>query len=69
MSNLPADFDRAKWLDPFTFQGLVGAAIADGCYSSLFRQDGFAKPIAELAQDRRVAKLMTSLMISYLKNG
>jgi hypothetical protein len=56
--NLPSDFNRDLWLDPLTFEGLVGAAIADGLYSELFRADGFAKPIGELRQDKRLARLI-----------
>ena len=42
--SLPADFDAKLWFDPLTFQGLVGAGLARGCYASLFRDtDGFAK--------------------------
>lgn len=58
---LPADFDRDKWLDPLMFEGLIGATIASGMYSELFRPDGFAKPIAELRQNKRVAKLIDEL--------
>ena len=58
---LPADFDRSKWLDPLTFEGLVGAAIAKGCYSDLFRKDGFAKPIAQLRENPVIAKLIDAL--------
>jgi hypothetical protein len=45
---LPADFNRELWLDPLTFQGLVGHSFAGGFYFDLFRQDGFAKSKAEL---------------------
>jgi hypothetical protein len=58
---VPADFDRTIWLHPLAFQGLIGAALAHGIYAELFRPDGFAKPIAELRLDQRVAKLMDSL--------
>jgi hypothetical protein len=61
MSKLPPDFDRSLWLDPLRFEGLIGAAIAAGLYTELFRPDGFAKPIAELRRDRRVARLMDTL--------
>lgn len=50
-SSLPKDFDPALWLDPLTFQGLIGAAIAKGNYSKLFRPCGFAKSISELKHD------------------
>lgn len=49
--NLPADFDADLWLDPLTFQFLLGhvfAHPANHLYSRLFRADGFAKPKAEL---------------------
>lgn len=55
---LPPDFDRELWLDPLSFEGLIGRALASGMYAELFREDGFAKPIAELRQDRRIARLM-----------
>jgi hypothetical protein len=55
---LPADFDRTKWLDPLTFEGLVGAALASGDYALLFREDGFAKPIADLRSNKRTARLL-----------
>jgi hypothetical protein len=55
---MPADFDRDLWLDPLRFEGLVGAAIACGLYRDLFREDGFAKPIADLRKDKRIAALM-----------
>lgn len=55
---LPADFDRAAWFGPLTFQGIVGASIAHGCYKLLFRPDGFSRPKAELLADPRVAKAM-----------
>lgn len=58
---VPKDFDRALWLDGFAFEGLIGAALAHGLYSELFRSDGFAKPIAELAEDPRIARLMAKL--------
>lgn len=60
---LPADFDRAKWLDPLTFQGLIGCVLAQWKvpYEALFREDGFAKPISELRADRRVAKMLDRL--------
>jgi hypothetical protein len=53
---LPADFDRELWLDPLTFQGLVGSACCDGYYTDLFREDGFAKPIAELMEMPKARK-------------
>lgn len=57
---LPADFDRELWLDPLAFKGLVGRVLASDKaeYASLFRDDGFAKPIADLLNDQRVASLM-----------
>ncbi len=58
---LPNDFTGERWLDPLTFQGLVGAAIANGCYERLFRTDGFSKPIDELVQDADIAKLIARL--------
>ena len=58
---LPADFDNALWLSPMSFQGLVGAAIARCCYGDLFRDDGFAKPIAELRKVEAVADLLPEL--------
>lgn len=57
--SLPADYDHNKWLDPLIFQGLIGAAIAEGLYRELFRaSDGFAKPEAELRANPRIAKLL-----------
>lgn len=59
--SLPADFDRDLWLDPLTFQGLIGTAIAmrGNVYAKLFRaSDGFAKPIAELRQVPEIAHLL-----------
>ena len=58
---LPADFDRSLWLDPLAFQGLIGAAIAKGCYRDLFREDGFAKPEAELRENPVIASLIEEL--------
>jgi hypothetical protein len=60
---LPADFDRGLWLDPMTFQGLVGAVLASSKveYRELFRADGFAKPQAELRQNRHIAKILERL--------
>lgn len=57
---LPADFDQALWLDPLSFQGLIGRVIArsDIEYRSLFREDGFAKPIADLQADPKIARLL-----------
>lgn len=45
---IPQDFDRALWLSPLEFQGLLGWAAANGIYYELFREDEFAKPIAQL---------------------
>lgn len=61
--SLPPDFDRSLWLDPLTFQGLIGATLASSKvnYCDLFREDGFAKPIASLRENRRIAKLIDSL--------
>lgn len=58
--SLPADFDQALWLDPLSFQGLIGRVIASSKvdYSSLFREDGFAKPLADLRADPNIAKLL-----------
>lgn len=60
---LPADFDRELWLDPLTFQGLVGATLASRKveYRELFRKDGFAKPIADLRENPEIAKLIDAL--------
>lgn len=60
---LPADFDREHWLDPLTFEGLVGATLASPKveYRDLFREDGFAKPIASLRENKCIAKLLDSL--------
>lgn len=66
---LPADFDRDLWLDPLTFQGLVGAAIATDLYSDLFREDGFAKPKAELMKDPRLATIIASLTPAQTPGG
>lgn len=61
--SLPADFDSALWLDPLTFQGLIGATLASSKveYRDLFRKDGFAKPISELRENREIAKIIDSL--------
>ncbi len=45
---LPADFDKDLWFDPLTFQAIVGRSLAIGKYTDLFREDGFAKPKADL---------------------
>jgi hypothetical protein len=58
---LPADFDRTKWLDPLTFEGLIGAAIAHNLYRELFRPSGFAKSLEELRVNPRIAKLLDDL--------
>ena len=58
---LPADFDDALWLRPHVFQGLVGVSLARNFYEKLFRQDGFAKPRADLIKDRRIAKAIAEL--------
>lgn len=57
---LPADFDRDRWFDPLTFQGLIGSALAYGCYRELFRESGgFAKSRDELlsSPNRHVRRL------------
>lgn len=63
MSELPADFDPSLWLDPLTFQGLIGATLASRKveYSELFREDGFAKPVAKLRENPNIAKLIDEL--------
>lgn len=60
---LPADFDSSLWLDPLTFQGLVGATLASRKveYRDLFRADGFAKPKEELRKNPHIAKLIDGL--------
>lgn len=66
---LPADFDKDLWLDPLTFQGLIGAVIADSRadYRSLFRaSDNFAKPIAELVKDPAILRIMRNLGVRNL---
>jgi len=47
---LPPDFDHDLWLDPLSFFGLVGTVCAQSkvSYRDLFREDGFAKPKADL---------------------
>lgn len=61
--SLPADFDSALWLDPLTFQGLVGATLASSKveYRELFRADGFSKSIAELSENKHIARLIAEL--------
>lgn len=60
---LPADFDCALWLDPLTFEGLVGATLASEKieYRELFREDGFAKPIDKLRENPAIAKIIDRL--------
>jgi hypothetical protein len=60
---LPNDYDRALWLDPLRFQGLIGRVIASpkASYRDLFREDGFAKPISELKQTDGIAPLLNGL--------
>lgn len=55
---IPADFDETLWFSPLTFQGILGRAAAHGIYEELFREDGFARPKAELLADPRVRKAM-----------
>lgn len=59
-SRLPSDFDPALWLDPLSFQGLIGSVIArsDIEYRSLFRADGFAKKLADLQADPKIARII-----------
>lgn len=52
---LPPDFQADLWLDPLTFQGLIGASIAQGSYLDLFRPEGFAKSEAELRRTPWIA--------------
>lgn len=61
--SLPADFDRALWLDPLKFQGLIGATLASDKveYRDLFREDGFAKPEAKLRENPVIAKMIDGL--------
>lgn len=60
---LPADFDSDLWLDPLRFEGLIGRVMASRKvdYTDLFREDKFAKPIAELRKNKHIAKLMDDL--------
>lgn len=56
---LPADYSSDRWLNPLAFQGLVGRVLASSVpYSSLFREDGFAKPEAELRADPKIGRLI-----------
>lgn len=66
---LPADFDRDLWLDPLSFEGLVGAAIAHGLYAELFREDGFAKSVAQLREHPKVAKLLDRAAVLEARAG
>lgn len=56
---LPSDFDQQLWFAPLTWQGILGRSFAHNVeYRLLFRDDGFARPKAELLADPRVAKAM-----------
>ena len=56
---LPSDFDQRLWFAPFTWQGIIGRCLAHNVeYRLLFRDDGFARPKAELLADPRVVKAM-----------
>lgn len=57
---LPKDFDKALWITPMGFYGLIGAVLADdkAQYANLFRDDGFAKPFADLIKDRDIRRLL-----------
>ena len=59
---LPADYSPERWLDPLAFQGLIGRVLASSRadYRDLFREDGFAKPIEELAEIPAIARLLPS---------
>jgi len=55
----PKDFDATLWFAPLTWQGILGRSAARNVdYKMLFREDGFARPKAELLADRRVRKAM-----------
>ena len=57
---LPADYSPERWLHPLAFQGLIGRVLASSRadYSDLFREDGFAKPVEELAEVPAIARLL-----------
>lgn len=57
---LPADYSPERWLHPLAFQGLIGRVLASSRadYRDLFREDGFAKPIEELAEIPAIARLL-----------
>jgi len=55
---IPPDFDHDLWLSPLEFQGLLGWAAANGIYYELFREDEFAKPIAQLHAIPKVSRYL-----------
>ena len=58
----PKDFEATLWFAPLTWQGILGRSAARGVdYSLLFRDDGFARPKAELLADIRVRNAMPDM--------